>query len=220
MSRLTAINAGGDDSPTFTNRRRGPVMVMLLPGADRSEHHRFVRHFLEMVAAMIVGMMVVGGAVRVFCVLTGHEGVFDHAGATALIMATNMIIGMSVWMRYRHHSWAAIADMAAAMYVPFAILIVPFWLGLLSGRPAHWTHARTDASGDVASNAATPRRVRRRPPRRSRSGSARRLSAALPIGAMRCSITGIMRCAWRGEVHVAVLGVHLCDEVVLVAVDM
>jgi hypothetical protein len=108
-------------------------MVTLLPGADRSERYRFVRHFLEMVAAMIVGMMVVGGAVRLFCVLTGHEGVFDHAGASALIMATNMIIGMSVWMRYRDHSWAAIADMAAAMYVPLAVLIVPFWLGVLSG---------------------------------------------------------------------------------------
>ena len=48
-------------------------------------------------------------------------------------MATNMIIGMSVWMRYRHHSWAAIADMAGAMYVPLAVLIVPFWLGVLSG---------------------------------------------------------------------------------------
>jgi hypothetical protein len=107
--------------------------MVILPGADRSERHRFVRHFLEMVAAMIVGMMVVGGAVRLVCLLTGHEGVFDHAGASALIVATNMIIGMSVWMRHRHHSWAAIADMGAAMYMPLAVLIVPFWLGLLSG---------------------------------------------------------------------------------------
>jgi flagellar biosynthetic protein FliP len=107
--------------------------MVMLPGADRSERHRFVRHYFEMVAAMIVGMMVVGGVVRLFCVLTGHEGVFDHAGASALIMATNMVIGMSVWMRYRHHSWAAIADMAGAMYVPLAVLIVPFWLGVLPG---------------------------------------------------------------------------------------
>ena len=107
--------------------------MVILPGADRSERHCFVRHYFEMVAAMIVGMMVVGGAVRFFCVLTGHEGVFDHAGASALIMATNMVIGMSVWMRYRHHSWAAIADMAGAMYVPLAVLIVPFWLGVLPG---------------------------------------------------------------------------------------
>ena len=48
-------------------------------------------------------------------------------------MATNMVIGMSVWMRYRRHSWAAIVDLAGAMYVPLAVLIVPFWLGVLPG---------------------------------------------------------------------------------------
>jgi hypothetical protein len=145
--------------------------MAMVPGADQGERHRFVRHFLEMVAAMIVGMAVVGGAVTLFCVLTGHEGVFDHAGASALIMATNMIIGMSVWMRYRRHSWAAIADMAGAMYAPVTVLIVPFWLGVLPGaaliglmhvlmlpamwlvmlrRPAEYVHDHRARVGQVA----------------------------------------------------------------------
>ena len=40
---------------------------------------------------------------------------------------------MVVWMRYRGHGWAATREMAAAMYVPLALLIVPFWAGVLPG---------------------------------------------------------------------------------------
>jgi hypothetical protein len=48
-------------------------------------------------------------------------------------MASNMTIGMSLWMRVRRHSWRSIAEMSAAMYIPFIILFVAFWAGLLSG---------------------------------------------------------------------------------------
>lgn len=47
-------------------------------------------------------------------------------------MATNMTITMSAWMRYRRHGWAATAEMAAAMYLPFVALFVPMWLGAIS----------------------------------------------------------------------------------------
>jgi hypothetical protein len=104
-----------------------------IPGADRSERHRFVRHFIEMVAAMFAGMAVLGGLVSLFCALTEHQDLLEHAGASAPIMATNMTIGMTAWMRYRGHGWTPIVQMAAAMYVPLAVLIVPFWLGVLPG---------------------------------------------------------------------------------------
>ena len=104
-----------------------------VPGGDRVGRRRLVRHYLEMVEAMVVGMVVLGGAVSVFCAVTGHEDLLDHAGATAPIMATDMTVGMVVWMRYRGHGWAATREMAAAMYVPLALLIVPFWAGVLPG---------------------------------------------------------------------------------------
>ena len=47
-------------------------------------------------------------------------------------MATNMVIGMSLWMRHRGHGWVGIAEMAVAMYLPFIVLFVPYWAGLLS----------------------------------------------------------------------------------------
>ena len=57
--------------------------MMILPGADRSERHRFVRHFLEMVAAMIAGMAVLGGALRLLLALTGNEDVLSTTQARA-----------------------------------------------------------------------------------------------------------------------------------------
>jgi hypothetical protein len=48
-------------------------------------------------------------------------------------MAMNMSIGMAVWMRFRGHGWAPVAEMSAAMLVPVTVLIVPFLAGILSG---------------------------------------------------------------------------------------
>jgi hypothetical protein len=100
---------------------------------ERLERRRFVRHFLEMVAAMVGGMVVFGGLVSLFCALTGHESLLEHPGTSAPIMATNMTVGMSLWMWHRGHGWGAISEMAAAMYVPLALLLIPFWVGVLPG---------------------------------------------------------------------------------------
>jgi flagellar biosynthetic protein FliP len=99
----------------------------------RQERRNLVRHFLEMLAAMIVGMVVLGGLVAFVCSVTGHSNLLDHPGASAVIMTTNMAISMVVWMRYRQHGWAATSEMAAVMYVPLVLLVVPYWVGLLSG---------------------------------------------------------------------------------------
>jgi hypothetical protein len=86
-----------------------------------------------MVVAMVVGMMVLGPLVNLALPLLGASGLSQRADVGSLVMATNMTIGMSLWMRYRKHTWASIAEMGAAMYLPFVLLLVPFWAGLLSG---------------------------------------------------------------------------------------
>jgi hypothetical protein len=97
---------------------------------SRGPWRHFVRHFTEMVVAMVVGMLVLGLALKP---VLGLSDVFQRTDLSALVMATNMTIGMSAWMRYRGHSWASIAEMGAAMYLPFAVILVPFWVGLLPG---------------------------------------------------------------------------------------
>jgi copper chaperone CopZ len=93
----------------------------------------FARHFLEMVVAMVVGMVVLGVVVDLILSALGNPALFHRTDVSALVMATNMTIGMSLWMAYRKHTWAGIAEMGAAMYLPFVVLFVPFWAGLLSG---------------------------------------------------------------------------------------
>jgi hypothetical protein len=48
-------------------------------------------------------------------------------------MTMNMVIGMTVWMRLRGHGWASTLEMDASMFLPFVLLIGPYWAGLLSG---------------------------------------------------------------------------------------
>jgi flagellar biosynthetic protein FliP len=87
-----------------------------------------VRHYLEMVVAMVVGMAVLGPVEALL-----WPGVDDRVDVHAVVMATNMAVAMAAWMRFRGHSWPAIAEMSAAMYVPFAVLLVPYWVGAISG---------------------------------------------------------------------------------------
>jgi hypothetical protein len=92
----------------------------------------FIRHFAEMVAAMIIGMAVLAPVwVGIFALL-GHSSLLEQADLHALVMATDMTIGMSLWMRHRGHSWAGIGEMAAAMYLPFLVLFGPYWAGAIS----------------------------------------------------------------------------------------
>ncbi|HEX6344686.1 hypothetical protein [Umezawaea sp.] len=98
------------------------------PGTRRARPAaRFALHYLEMVVAMVVGMVVLE-PVWSF-VWPGLPGVVT---AHVLVMATDMAAGMALWMRIRRHSWPGIAEMAAAMYVPFLVLLPFFWAGLLS----------------------------------------------------------------------------------------
>jgi hypothetical protein len=92
----------------------------------------FARHYLEMVIAMVVGMIALGPVWSWLAARIGATELFDRPDLGALVMATDMTIAMSVWMRFRGHGWAPIAEMAAAMYLPFIILFVPLWAGLIS----------------------------------------------------------------------------------------
>ncbi|QJY49423.1 hypothetical protein [Pseudonocardia broussonetiae] len=89
---------------------------------------RFGLHYLEMVVAMVAGMLVLGPLWDL-----AAPGLTDRADVAALVMATDMAVGMGAWMRVRGHGWAGIAEMSAAMYLPFVVLLVPFWLGAVSG---------------------------------------------------------------------------------------
>ena len=101
------------------------------PGSPGVPWRRLSRHFFEMVAAMLVGMAVLGMAARLTLALLSHADLLDRLEVRALVMVLTMGAGMTVWMRYRRHRWAGIVEMNAVMLLSFVVVLVPFWAGAL-----------------------------------------------------------------------------------------
>ena len=80
----------------------------------------FAGHYLEMLVAMGVGMVALAPVWD--GLWPGHA---DRPDTAALAMAA--------WMAVRRHTRRGIALMSAAMVVPFAVLAVPYWAGIMPG---------------------------------------------------------------------------------------
>src|SRR5438876_10201018 len=59
---------------------------------------RFTVHFVQMIIAMVVGMLVLDPVWRLILPASAQR-----FGVLAIVMATDMSIGMAVWMRVRRH---------------------------------------------------------------------------------------------------------------------
>ena len=86
----------------------------------------FWRHFLEMNAAMFIGMaaggLLVSGILAAFGT-TPNQARLHYPELAVLVMTFNMTVPMVAWMRHRGHSWRSSAEMAGAMLVPAVPLI-------------------------------------------------------------------------------------------------
>ncbi|GAA3384691.1 hypothetical protein [Cryptosporangium minutisporangium] len=89
---------------------------------------RFARHYLEMVAAMLVGMVVLGWLESLLASAIGHPRALDGATVSALLMAANMSVAVAAWMSVRRHRLPLIGEMVAGMSVGF-VALVPLWMG-------------------------------------------------------------------------------------------
>ena len=96
----------------------------------KADTRRFVWHYVEMVIAMFVGMGVFAPLWTLAFALFDSNAM-DRTDVMAMSMATNMVIGMSLWMWFRGHSARPIVEMAVAMYLPFVVLLIPLWLGAI-----------------------------------------------------------------------------------------
>jgi hypothetical protein len=92
----------------------------------RSRPIQFLLHYLEMLAVMVAGMMVLGSALVLIASALGYGYTELENDAPALVltgMAFSMSAPMVWWMRFREHSWAATRAMAISMIAPSAAAI-------------------------------------------------------------------------------------------------
>jgi hypothetical protein len=81
----------------------------------------FIRHYVEMLVAMFVGMVVLGMPALMGLGAAGVTSAELRSDAPALLllgMGITMTVPMVAWMRFRGHAWRPSMEMAAAMYVP------------------------------------------------------------------------------------------------------
>jgi hypothetical protein len=117
----SALPAVPEERPTMTSL----TVPAVQPRPLRRRVLRFVGHYLEMLAAMAVGMMLLAPL--------WPDAWTARPDVDALVMAANMTIGMALWMAIRRHTTRQITEMSAAMVAPFLVLLVPYWLGAISG---------------------------------------------------------------------------------------
>ena len=90
----------------------------------------FVRHYVEMLLAMFLGMLVLGGPAML---AVGSAELRAEAPALLLLgMGVTMTVPMVAWMRHRGHGWAPSNEMAASMLIPTAAVIGLLGAGLIA----------------------------------------------------------------------------------------
>jgi hypothetical protein len=89
----------------------------------------FIRHYLEMVIAMLLGMAVLG--LPGFVALEAAGVGTDAAGVLLFGMAITMTVPMVAWMRHRGHGGLASLEMSAAMFVPTIGALALYEVGAL-----------------------------------------------------------------------------------------
>ena len=106
------------------------------PEIARGSKRVFARHFGEMVLAMVLGMVVLGGLGELAFAASG-SGLTDQSAAFQVtFMGLSMTVPMVAWMAYRGHTAAQNAEMAGSMMVPTMIAATLALAGTLESAAA------------------------------------------------------------------------------------
>ena len=96
----------------------------------------FWRHFMQMLAAMFVGMVGTGAIFLSIVGLKSWEAVTTEYPTQALLaMAVGMTAPMAAWMLYRGMGWKNTYEMSAAMVFPVIPFLLLVWFGVTKSAP-------------------------------------------------------------------------------------
>jgi hypothetical protein len=119
----------------------------------------FWRHFLEMFAAMVVGMIATGAIfIAVVGLKTWDEVTTQYATQSLLAMAAGMTLPMVAWMLYRGMGWKNAVEDGRGHDPPRDPLPVPRLVRRHQERPMRGVLCR-DRAGDARAHGLPPPRV-------------------------------------------------------------
>lgn len=99
--------------------------------AGRHHLSPFWRHFLQMMAIMMVGMIAGAAALLTVVGLKTWDEVTTQYGTQALVvMAFGMTVPKVAWMLHRGMGWKNSYEMAAAMVIPVIPFLCLVWFGV------------------------------------------------------------------------------------------
>ena len=98
----------------------------------RSPRRAFLLHVGEMLLAMALGMVVLGGAIEGVLQLAGSSLTAAPAAVQAAVMAFDMTAPMVWWMHRRGHPKQHNVEMAGSMIAPSVFAILLHWIGIVS----------------------------------------------------------------------------------------
>jgi hypothetical protein len=114
------------DNPNTASGRDGTA-----PAGPRSMW-LFCRHYLEMVAAMAIGMAAAQPVLMLATSQAAPARPLRDFAVEAFVMAIGMMLAMAAWMRICGHGWRPIAEMSAAMSAGFILGAPAVWAGVLN----------------------------------------------------------------------------------------
>jgi hypothetical protein len=108
------------------------------PGASigSGSKRAFARHFGEMVLAMLLGMLVLGGLAELVFAMSGSSLSHQPGGTQVMLMGFNMTVPMVLWMRHRGHAVARNVETAMSMIMPSVAAAGLAWAGVLASGAA------------------------------------------------------------------------------------
>jgi hypothetical protein len=93
----------------------------------------WLRHLIEMVAVMLIGMQILFGEFAAVANALGYSDTMVQLPEISIVvMALTMAVPMGLWMDYRGHPRRGIGEMSAAMVLPAVVVLAAGALGVVA----------------------------------------------------------------------------------------
>src|SRR5262245_25833548 len=90
----------------------------------------FIRHYIEMVVAMLAGMFALGVMLSMAGTMM-MDWYDDSIEIVVFGMVLAMTVPMVVWMRCRGHGWTPAWEMSVSMFLSALVGFAFFWIGAI-----------------------------------------------------------------------------------------